>query len=53
MSNIEKIAMAIRQHEKEQEILYLRKKRDFLQKHGMKSLPTRKTRTSLEEVWKY
>ena len=47
-SQIEKVAMAIRQHEKEQEIIYLRKKRDYMQKHGLKSLNTNKPRTALD-----
>jgi hypothetical protein len=42
------VAKAILLHEKEQEKLYLRKKRDFLQKYKMKALPKNQPITALQ-----
>lgn len=42
------VAVAIRNHKKELELAYTRRKQEFLEKYGMKELTTNRTKTALE-----
>lgn len=42
------VAVAVAKHREELELAYVRRKQEFLEKYGMKELPTSRTRTALE-----
>lgn len=42
------VAVAVAAHKKELELAYVRRKQEFLKKYGMKSLPTNRAKTALE-----
>lgn len=46
--NVVNVAMAMKQHEKEQELEHHKRKQEFMQKHGVK-IKTNKPYTALEQ----